>query len=348
MTICSPQLGISPESGLGGEVYDREMLKALDDLGADILIVLPFGKKYPVFKHAKVYFLPTPFVYPPWLFNVLVLPYLFYLQWKYKYDVLRVHSPYFVGPAALLFKVFNPKVKIVASYLHLEPGNKFYDLVDCNLINHFSSITTISEATKDEIVKKYRVDTNKITVIPCGVDAKYRPIPKKSELVEKYLLGDKKVLLYLGQLIERKNIPFLFEVLKILPKDYVLMICGDGPMRSELEQMAPDGVIFTGPVPEDQKVDYYNLAEVFVCPSRLEGFGLSVMEAIACGRLVVVSDIPSFNEICGGRKGCSLVSFDKEKWARVILSSKQPKNNKVNGSNYSWKESARLYLKNIS
>src|SRR3990167_3249711 len=68
MIVCSPQLGISPGSNLGGEVYDREILKGLDAIGVETLIILPFGKKHPHLKHAKMYSLPTPFVYPPWLF----------------------------------------------------------------------------------------------------------------------------------------------------------------------------------------------------------------------------------------------------------------------------------------
>lgn len=289
MIVCSPQLGISPESNLGGEVHDREMIKALDNLGVETLIILPWGKKYPPLKHSKIYFLPTPFVYPPWLFNLLILPYLFFLYRKYKFEILRVHSPYFVGPAAIFFKLFFPNVKIIVSYLHLETNNKLFNFIDRNLIKHYTAITTISDSTKNEIEKRYQV---KSIVIPCGIDLKYKPLPKNEKLLEKYNLKNKKVLLFLGQLIERKNIPFLFKVIKKLPNNYVLMICGDGPLRSQLEKNAPDNVIFTGRILEDEKIDYYNLCDVFVYPSLKEGFGLSVAEAISCGKPVIASNVP--------------------------------------------------------
>lgn len=331
MIVCSPQLGISPESGLGGEVYDRETLKALDNLGVKTLIVLPFWKKHPTFKHARIFWLPVPFVYPPWLFNFLVLPYLFFLQWKYKFNVLRVHSPYFVGPVAIFFKLFFPKVKIVVSYLHLENDNNLYNFVDKILINKYSLITTISETTQKDLFNKFNVNSS---VIPCGVDPKYKLKPKNKKIIEKYGLKNKKVLLYLGQLIQRKNIPFLFKVIKKLPEDYILMICGDGPLRGQLEVEAPKGVIFTGKIPEDEKVDYYNLADVFVYPSLKEGFGLSVAEVLACGKSVLASNVPIVDNI----------PLNVQIWTKAIL------NNNLShySKKYSWSKAAKNYLKLIS
>lgn len=328
LIVCSPQLGISPESNLGGEVYDREILKALDQLGVQSLIILPLFKKHPPYQHAKFYYLPLPVIYPPWLFNLLVLPYLFILYRKFHYSVLRVHSPYFIGPAALIFGLFNPKVKIVASYLHLEPENKLYDFIDRNIIERFSLITTISRQTKEEIVNKYDVGADKIAVIPCGVDVKYRPFPKNQKLVEQYHLENKKILLYLGQLIERKNIPFLFKVLKRLPENYVLLICGDGPLRQELEQIAPERVIFAGRIKEHEKVDYYNLADVFVYPSKKEGFGLSVAEALACGKKVIASNTPIVES----------TPLDIDAWVQSVLNPSRQKH-----LNYSWTRSAEKY-----
>ncbi|MBI3558891.1 glycosyltransferase family 4 protein [Candidatus Gottesmanbacteria bacterium] len=281
MIICSPQLGLSPESNLGGEVHDREMLKALDGLGIETLIILPFGKRHPVFKHAKIYFLPISFVYPPYLFNFLILPYLFFLYWKYQFDILRVHSPYFVGFGALIFKIFFPRVKIVVTYHHVEPKYKIFDNY---LLNKFDLVTVVSEETKKELGKGM--------VIPNGIDPKYKPQLKNQKLLEKYNIKNKKVLLYLGRLIERKNIPFLFKIIKKLSNDYILLICGDGPLSDNLEKTAPEKVIFTGRISEEQKVDYYNLADVFVYPSLKEGYGLSVAEAIACGKPVVASNVP--------------------------------------------------------
>lgn len=318
MRICSPELGISPESSLGGEVHDREILKALANLGVKIDIILPLGKKYFPNKNFNVYFLPTPFVWPPYLFNFLILPYLFRIFRKNKFDVLRVHSPYFVGFGALIFKFFYPKVKLVATYHHLDKKMNFFDKY---LLNRFDLVTTVSEETRKELGMGI--------VIPNGVDKKYQPKPKNINLVNKYGLKDKKVLLYLGQLIKRKNIPFLFKVIKLLPKNYVLMICGEGKLR----ETAPEGVVFTGKVPEEMKVDYYNLADVFVYPSLKEGFGLSVAEAMACGKPVIASNVPIVEN----------TPLDAKLWAKKIVTIKY----EITKLNFSWEKSAQLLLEKL-
>lgn len=345
MIICSPQLGLSPESNLGGEVYDREMLKGLDALGVQTVIILPWGKKYPPLKHAKIYFLPLPFVYPPWLFNVLILPYLFFLYSKFKFDILRVHSPYFVGPTAILFGCIFRNVKIIPSYLHLEPDNKFYDLIDRLLLPRWKLITTISETTGSEIGSRYRIDTERIIVVPCGVEKKYRPVAKNKLLLKKFGLDGRTILLYLGQFIERKNITFLLKVIRELPASFVLVLCGDGSERKMLERMCSDEnltgkVVFTGFVLEKDKLDYYNLADVFLCPSLKEGFGLSVNEALACGKKVIASNLPVFNEITNA--SLVLVPLDVELWVKEIQMGK--KTQRTRRLSYYWADAARRYL----
>lgn len=335
MTICSPQLGLSPESNLGGEVHDREMIKALDSLGVKTLIILPWGKKYPPLKHGKLYFLPLPFVYPPWIFNLLVLPYLFFLYSKYHFEVLRVHSPYFVGFAALIFKFFVPEVKNVVTYHHLE---KKYRIFDQFLTKKFDLVTAVSEATKKGLGTGI--------VIPNGVEEKYKPLPKNQKLVQKYGLRNKKILLFLGQLIERKNIPFLFRVLKKLPDNYVLMICGDGPLRQELENKAPGSVIFTGRIPEKDKVGHYNLADVFVYPSLREGFGLSIFEALKSGAIVLANRLPVFEEY-GEINNLYLLSLDVGSWVRFII--QLPKKKNISSRiGYGWNNSAKAWLQVIT
>lgn len=325
--ICSPQLGLSPESNLGGEVHDREMIKALDELGIELLIILPWGKKYPPLKHAKIYLLPIPFIYPPWIFNLLILPYLFFLYWKYRFNYLRVHSPYFVGIGALMFKSIFSKVQIIATYHHLE-NNTVFSLFDGYLIHKFDKVVVVSEKTENELIQKYG-NIKKINVISNGVDPKYIPITKKARR--------KKFLLYLGQLIERKNIPFLFQVINFLPADYELIICGDGPLRSELEKMAPKRVTFTGNVSEEDKLNYYREADIFVYPSRKEGFGLAILEALSCGLPVIT--LPGLVE----KLPVIELENDPKLWASKIMTIKYGKS-LLKIQDYSWKNFATKYL----
>ena len=107
--VCSPQLGIAPESNSGGEVYDREVIKAFCNHGIKVITILPKNKPYLIDKNLKAYYLPFPFIWPPYLFNIFIIPWLFWLYKKYNFNVLRIHSPYFVGLGALVFKFFCRK-----------------------------------------------------------------------------------------------------------------------------------------------------------------------------------------------------------------------------------------------
>ena len=307
MKICSPQLGISPYSNLGGAVYDREILKGLTRLGIDIEIPLPRGELHEDVVGWRVYRTPRHRFYY-YEYNLIFLPYLIKLWPKPGFDLLRVHSPYSVGLGALLFKQLTG-VPIVAHYHHLE-DKRIYHLVNKSTIRLYDWITTDSEFCRKQITSTYEVNEDKIAVIYPGVDAKYQPHPRNEWLRCRLGADDKLVLLYLGVLTPRKNLLFLLdvfaEVLKSVSKT-CLIIAGSGTQESELRTYAQrvgldKHVIFTGYVPEDEKVDYYNLADIFVLPSMLEGFGMVAAEAMACGKPVVASNVSSIPEVVEDEK----------------------------------------------
>lgn len=340
MIICSPELGISPDANLGGEVHDRETLKALADLGGEIHIILPWGKRHEHHRNFHFYFLPTPIVFPPWLFNFLIIPYLFWIHFRHHFAILRVHSPNFVGPAAIFFKILIPQVKIVATYHHLEGKQSWADRF---LASKFDQIITVSQQSKHDL------KLAKANVIPNGVSSRFTPQPKDQALVQKYGLGGKKVLLFLGQIGQRKNIPFLFKVMTKLSDDFVLLVCGTGPQLEKLRAAAPERVIFTGRVSEEEKVTYYNLADVFVYPSKLEGFGLAILEAMACGIVVVTSDLPVFRELIINGQNGFLCKTDSSLWAASIKKIVKDETRvaqigqgaRTTSRKYTWKQAAR-------
>lgn len=300
--VCSPQLGMAPESNSGGEVYDREVIKALCEQGIKIITILPRNKPYIPHKNLKVYYLFVPFVWPPYLFNLLIIPYLFWLYRKEKFHILRVHSPYFIGLGALIFKRFFPKVLLVTTYHHLEE-NFLFNVINKFFINQWDIIVADSEFTKGEIEAKYRLYNNKIIRIYAGLDNTFQVKPKKQSLIKLYDLTGKIVLLFLGGLKPRKNLTFLLRLMTQLKnKNLKLLICGSGNLRNNLENLSKrlgieDKIIFTGFIKETDKVDYYNLADIFLFPSLKEGFGMPVIEAAACGVPVIASNISSLKEL---------------------------------------------------
>jgi alpha-1,3-rhamnosyl/mannosyltransferase len=114
-------------------------------------------------------------------------------------------------------------------------------------------------------------------------------------------------LFYLGQWKAYKNLPLLLEAYAQVRRTHPntqLVIAGDDPRHPEVRQQAaglPEGsVVLPGRVPESAVPDLYRGAAMVVLPSRAEGFGLPVIEAMACGVPVICSDLPVLREIADG------------------------------------------------
>jgi glycosyltransferase involved in cell wall biosynthesis len=181
-------------------------------------------------------------------------------------------------------------------------------------------------------------------VIPTGVRPESlrvvpdrQPDPRTSHPA----LADGRILLFVGRLGLEKNIPFLFEVLqRLLPghPDLRLLVVGDGPARLELESLAAarglaDRVVFAGFVPHGQLAAYYESAEIFVFPSKVEAQGLVVLEAMSCGTPVVAIGRMGTREVMGGSHGGFMVEDDVEDFvaaSRLLLSNPQLRERKRN------------------
>ncbi|HUS51298.1 MAG TPA: glycosyltransferase, partial [Candidatus Paceibacterota bacterium] len=256
--ICSPQLGISPESNLGGEVYDREIINEMCNQGVKVITILPKKKPFIPHKNLKVYYLPFSHIWPPYLFNLFIIPWLFWLYKKEKFKILRVHSPYFIGIGAFIFRFFYSQVPLVANYYHLEENICLFHLINKLLIKKWNLIMTISQFSKKDIIKKYKIKPSKIKVSYCGINSRLRFKKKNKTLINKYGAKGKKILLFLGNLSRRKNISFLLKLAGVLKdRDYHLLIGGKGKLlkrllRQRRELGIKNKVTFTGFIPEKE------------------------------------------------------------------------------------------------
>ncbi len=173
-------------------------------------------------------------------------------------------------------------------------------------------IVTISEFSKSRIIKHYHVNEGKIAVIPNGVDlARFKQLGECREIKEvKSRYGIKgKYLLYLGNLEPRKNIENLIEAYKKLYKKIdecpqLVIAGGKGWKNSAMYEKAKSlhhkgKMIFTGYLEDKDVMPLLNGAMVFCFPSKYEGFGLPVLEAMACGTPVLTSKAASMPEVGG-------------------------------------------------
>jgi len=172
-------------------------------------------------------------------------------------------------------------------------------------------IITVSEFSKAQIVERLGVPASKVSAIASGVNGEFLPIDREQALsvVSPALDIDRPYLLYVGNLKRHKNVATLLEAFTLLREwqdiPQRLLILGDDPRgKRELAEQCrrlgiADRVAFVPHVRQELLPKIYAAADALVMPSRLEGFGLPVLEAMACGTPVVCSRAASLPEVGG-------------------------------------------------
>lgn len=168
----------------------------------------------------------------------------------------------------------------------------------------------VSESTRQDLIRWLGVSPNSIAVVPNGVDPDFRPEPDQRRIAEfrrTHGLPDR-FILYLGTLEPRKNLPALLRAYaraRLQGLNAPLVLAG-GPgwgvetILKEIEDLdLQKHVRLTGYVASDERALWYNAATLFAYPSLYEGFGLPVLEAMACGTPVVASNRSSLPEVVG-------------------------------------------------
>jgi len=223
-------------------------------------------------------------------------------------------------------------------------------------------ILTPSENTKRDIIREWGIEDSKIKVLYPGLSSviKYQissrlKVEDNNELKVggvklKYGLPDKYIL-YLGTIEPRKNILGIISAYKkslLLNDGYMLIIAGaSGWKNEELFKVAESttGVKYVGYVEDQDKTDLYRQANLFVYPSLYEGFGLPVLEALACDTPVITSDRSSLSEVFGDH--VALVNPNNiseiSKAMKVALSSKR-EDIKIDLGKFDWNKTAKEFL----
>ena len=169
-------------------------------------------------------------------------------------------------------------------------------------------VIVISSHTKADVVELFHIDPEKIVVTPLGVSPRMKPLdPEARERFRSAHNLTRPTLLYVGTLEPRKNIPNLLRAFELVAAktDAELILGGaEGWLTDELHQTLGamkyrDRVRLTGFIPEQELASWLSAADVFVFPSRYEGFGLPPLEAMACGTPVVSSTSSSLPEVLG-------------------------------------------------
>jgi glycosyltransferase involved in cell wall biosynthesis len=173
-------------------------------------------------------------------------------------------------------------------------------------------IITVSESAKQDIVDLYGIPPSRVHVVHEAADPSFRRVDDERELARvraRYGLADR-FMLYVGTIEPRKNLPTLLDAFARRRRSgdlpHQLALAGPyGWLSRDIGKLIErlqieSAVVFTGYVPYQDLPALYSAAELFVFPSLYEGFGLPVVEAMACGTPVVAGRVAALVEVAGG------------------------------------------------
>lgn len=287
----------------GVSTVSHELATRLKDAGEEVIVIGPKSKgdreydskqkfrviRTPFYDFGYLRFIPIFFVMPFIIAKYRIkkviamniaygglVSYLFcrvfrfsYILWAYGYE----------------FAKFENKPLMRGLYLKIYKNSTF--------------VTAITDFVKQKLVK-FGVSPEKIIIIKPGSDpAKFFPVNVNEEFIKKHKLENKRPILSVGRLIERKGFDMTIRAMKDVLKEFpeaVYLILGNGPFKNRLKTLTDEtgmngSVRFLGRVNDNELLNFYNLCELFIMPSRtlegkgdIEGFGIVYLEANACGK----------------------------------------------------------------
>jgi len=224
-----------------------------------------------------------------------------------KFDVIHVHSCMsFQGFLTSIFAKRNRVPYILQAHGSVPKSQQhilksIYDrLFSFRMLRNASKVIALSQ-TEAQQYKDIGVPEEKIAIIPNGINmSEYNDLPRKGSFKKKFSINDdEKIVLYLGRIHRIKGIDILIEAFAdVIEKlrDVKLVVVGpDDGYLDEVERLIKalqieNNVLMLGPLYGKDKLKAYIDADVYVLPSRYETFPMSVLEAVACGSPVILTE----------------------------------------------------------
>lgn len=267
---------------------DREILEGVKVLRYHYFPIHKFetlcypGAIAPRIKEKKIRILLVPFLF----FGLYIR--LFCMLPKYDY----VHAHWLI-PQGIVQSFFRKKYIVTGHGSDVRAFNKgIVKVLKCRCLKNAQYITTVSEHLKDEVNILYPNAKTSVISMGCNIEM----FGQERRIENLFGQGNRKVILFVGRLVEIKGVQYLIRAMERV--DALLVVVGDGPLRENLEEEARqygERIIFMGAKSHQQLAEIYASADIFVAPSITsdnggqEGFGLTILEAMASGLPVVAS-----------------------------------------------------------
>ena len=306
-----------PSNIVGGSSYIVNLIKTLAQFDNNNIYLI-FAKKKNILmwqsfvSKSNFKFIPCNLLGrgPRIFWELVILPF----QLK-QFNVDIFHAPHYFLPLLKgswrsVVTIHDMSFFILPSAYNL-PRRWFLQRVILLSLRKADKIIAVSESTKKDIVNICNVPVDTIKVIHEARSEHFKPIKDQTILKEikyRYNTSDN-FILFVGELQPRKNIVNLIRAYFLARQksslEYKLIIVGQKTWKvrdifSTVKDLGlEEKVIFTGYVPQEDLPLLYNAASLFVYPSLCEGFGLTILEAMACGVPVITSNIFSMPEVTG-------------------------------------------------
>jgi len=241
-------------------------------------------------------------------------PSMYFALRKQSCDILHAHS-FHAFPAFLAYNavknfrkfVFTPHYHPVASTPFRNNMHRLYDPLQVKIFHKANKIICVSDHEIELINQRFRIPKEKMVNIPNGIDVKRF---EKLARYKKYKKKDNFRILYVGRLEKYKRIQWILfavrEILKRFPdKKTEVVIVGKGPFEKNLKGQTKELnlhniVTFKSGLSDADLLGEYQKCDVFVMPSEYEAFSITTLEALSCGKPVIVSNVGFLSEISRG------------------------------------------------
>jgi glycosyltransferase involved in cell wall biosynthesis len=186
-------------------------------------------------------------------------------------------------------------------------------------VRHAEQLLTVSEATKADLVTLYGARAERITVTPLAADAVALPAPdRQAAILQECGLQNRRIILFVGRVEKKKGSDRLLALFHALKKntdfaDVALVLVGGVSAEMHPLVAGHKDVHALGYVAEEVRAALYGAATVFAFPTRGEGFGMPVLEAMVAGLPVVATDLPVMREV-GGEAALYAAGENQEQW----------------------------------